>query len=123
MYGDSLELLDHAKGGNDTLISGPGNDQMWGDAATVAPTGADTFVFSLARINAPSPAIGHDQIMDFQPGQDHIELQGFSQVTNFDQVASHTTDTAQGSLITIDANNSILVTNDHNLTSGDFFFT
>jgi hypothetical protein len=32
-------------------------------------------------------------------------------------------DTAQGSLITIDANDSILVMNDHHLTSGDFFFT
>jgi len=43
--------------------------------------------------------------------------------SNFADVQSHTTDTAQGSLITIDATDSILVGNDHNLTSGDFIFT
>lgn len=126
MYGDGAQLLDHAKGGNDTLISGPGNDQMWGDAAIVAPTahtGADMFVFSLALIDQPSPSIGHDTIMDFQPGQDQIQIQGFENITNFADVQSHTTDTAQGSLITIDATDSILVGNDHNLTSGDFMFT
>src|SRR6185312_9210404 len=126
MYGDGAQLLDHAKGGNDTLISGPRDDQMWGDAAIVAPTaqtGADRFVFSLALIDQPSPSIGHDTIMDFQSGQDHIEIQGFENITNFADVQSHTTDTAQGSLITIDATDSILVGNDHNLTSGDFIFT
>jgi hypothetical protein len=126
MYGDGLRLLDHSKGGNDTLISGSGNDQMWGDAATIAPTaqtGTDTFVFSLALIHGTSPSIGHDTIEDFQPGQDHIQIQGFENVTSFADVASHTTDTAQGALITIDANDSILVANDHNLNSGDFFFT
>ena len=126
MYGDGLELLDHAKGGNDTLISGPGNDQMWGDAATVAPTaqtGADIFDFSLVKIGGASPAIGHDTIEDFQPGKDHIEIQGFENVTSFADVQSHTTDTPQGAMIAIDANDSILLANDHNLTASDFFFT
>ena len=105
-------------GGNDTLISGPNNDQMWGDAATVAPTattGADTFVFS-------SPN-AHDTIEDFQPGKDHIDLKGYEDITSFSQLAPHITDTTAGALITFDPNDSILVMNDHNLTSGDFFFT
>jgi len=118
MYGDGQELLDHARGGNDTLISGSGNDQMWGDAAIVAPTahaGADTFVFS--------PPNGHDTVMDFQPGQDHIELKGYVDITNFSQLAPHITDTAAGALITFDTNDSVLVANDHHLISGDFLFT
>jgi hypothetical protein len=91
---------------------------MWGDAVTVAQTaqtGNDTFVFS-----APN---AHDTIEDFQPGKDHIELKGYEDITNFDQLAPHITDTAAGALITFDPNDSILVANDHHLTSGDFFFT
>jgi Ca2+-binding RTX toxin-like protein len=114
MYGDGAALLDHAKGGNDTLISGKGNDRMWGDAATVAPTaqtGADTFVFS--------PPNGQDQIMDFQPGQDHIELKGFG-FNNFNDVASHIQDTPNGALITFDANDSVLIVGVHHLSASDF---
>lgn len=116
MYGDGASLLGHATGGNNTLISGAASDIMWGDAATVsstAKTGPNLFVFS--------PPNGHDSIMDFKHGQDHIELQGYA-FTSFNNIAGSITDTAQGSLVTFDANDSILVANDHHLTSGDFFF-
>jgi Ca2+-binding RTX toxin-like protein len=109
MYGDGQELLHQARGGNDTLISGSGNDQMWGDAtimATTAHTGADTFIFSN----------GHDTVMDFQRGQDHIELKGYVDITNFSQPLPHIIDTTAGSVITFDSNNSILVANDHHKT-------
>jgi Ca2+-binding RTX toxin-like protein len=118
MYGDGAALLDHARGGNDTLISGPNDDQMWGDAATVArtaTTGADTLVFS--------PLNAHDTIEDFQPGQDHIELQGYANIASFAQLMPFVTDTKAGALIAFDASDSILVVNDHHLTSGDFIFT
>jgi hypothetical protein len=118
MYGDGAALLDHATGGNDTLVSGPNDDQMWGDAATVARSairGADTFVFS--------PANGHDTIEDFQPGQDHIELKGYASITSFAQLHADITNTHAGALITFDANDTILVLNDHHLTQGDFIFT
>jgi hypothetical protein len=118
IYGDGAALLDHATGGNDMLISGLNDDEMWGDAATVARTaitGADTFVFS--------PTNGHDTIEDFQPGQDHIELKGYADITNIAQLMPYVTDTTTGALITFDANDSILVLNDQNLTSGDFIFT
>ncbi|MGY8706275.1 M10 family metallopeptidase C-terminal domain-containing protein [Bradyrhizobium sp. 18BD] len=53
-------------GGNDTLIGGPGVDILTGGA------GADTFVFAAGN---SSPAVGqHDQITDFTPGVDHIDL-------------------------------------------------
>ena len=117
LYGDGLELLGHAQGGNDTLISGAGADTMYGDAQTVAPgarTGADLFVFS--------PPNGQDQIMDFEPGKDHIELKG-SGFTSFQDLASHIQDTVAGSLISFDASDSILVANVHQLGAGDFVFT
>jgi Ca2+-binding RTX toxin-like protein len=116
MYGDGASLLDHATGGNNTLISGAANDIMWGDAATVSPTattGPNLFVFS--------PPNGNDSIMDFKPGLDHIELKAYG-FTSFNSVADLITNTAQGALITFDANDSILVANDHHLTSGDFIF-
>jgi Ca2+-binding RTX toxin-like protein len=114
MYGDGAELLDHSKGGDDTLISGTGNDQMWGDAAVVAPTaqtGADTFVFS--------PPNGHDTINDFQPGKDHIELDGFG-FGSFNDVANDIQYNANGALITFDPNDSIVVVGVNHLNASDF---
>ena len=51
---------------------GQHTDEMWGDAAVMgkrAKGGADDFVFS--------PNNGHDSIMDFAHGADHVELDGF----------------------------------------------
>ena len=59
--------------------------------------------------------------MDFQPGKDHIELQGFS-FNGFSDLASHVQDTSQGALITFDANDSVLVMGVHQLNPGDFLF-
>lgn len=62
-----------ARGGDDTLVGGASAaDTLWGDAAIVAPeahTGADLFVIGASR--------GHDVIMDFEPGRDHLLLTGF----------------------------------------------
>ena len=38
---------------------------------------------------------GHDVIMDFRPGEDHIDLQGFG-LTSFDQLAAKLQQTAAG---------------------------
>jgi len=114
IYGDGAELLDHAKGGNDRLISGIGDDRMWGDAAVVAPaaqTGADIFAFSSHN--------GRDSIMDFEPGKDHIELDGFG-FASFNDVAPLIQYTADGALITFDTDNSILVVGVNHLSAGDF---
>ena len=121
IYGDSHSLLDHAKGGDDTLVSLGVNDLMWGDAVVVAATaqtGNDTFLFD----RSAAANLGNDTIEDFEHGKDHIELLNYSGVANFGDLTSHITDTAGGSLITFDAQNTILVANVHQLTADDFVF-
>jgi hypothetical protein len=119
LYGDGAELLGHAKGGDDTIMgTSSAPDLMWGDAATVAATattGADLFVFQ--------PDSNHDQIMDFEPGKDRIELDGFS-FSGFADLASHFQTTADGVLISFDADNDVLVrgVTVAQLTAGDFVF-
>jgi hypothetical protein len=104
MYGDGQELLGNAHAGDDTLVSGQGSpDLMWGDAAVVGPNatrGDNLFVFA--------PQNGHDQIMDFQPGKDRIELDGFG-FSGFQDVAKLFQSTPDGALISFDANDDILV--------------
>ena len=104
MYGDGLELLGHAQAGNDTLVSGQGSpDLMWGDAATVGlqtTRGDNLFVFA--------PPNAHDEIMDFQPGKDRIELDGFG-FGSFQDLATHFQNTPDGTLISFDAADDILV--------------
>jgi hypothetical protein len=118
MYGDARVMADNAVGGDDTLISGRGADTMYGDAAVRGPhaaTGADLFVFS--------PLNGHDQIMDFEPGKDRIELQGFG-ITGFQDLASHFQASAGGVLVSFDANDDILVrgVTAAQLNANDFVF-
>jgi Ca2+-binding RTX toxin-like protein len=115
MYGDGAQLLDHASGGNDTLISAEGSDVIWGDASVVgrrAATGADLFVI---------PAGGHDQIMDFQPGKDHIELFSFA---SFQQLSPQLQDTGDGVLIAFGPNSDLLIrgVTAGQLSAGDFIF-
>jgi hypothetical protein len=98
LYGDGAELLGHARGGDDTLVGTTFMiDSMWGDAATIAATattGADLFIIH--------PDGGRDSIMDFEPGKDRIELDGFS-FTGFADLASHFETTTDGVLITFDS--------------------
>jgi hypothetical protein len=115
MFGDGAQLLDHASGGNDTLSSAEGSDTMWGDAPVVGPqaaTGADLFVIS---------AGGHDQIMDFQPGKDHIELFSFA---NFQQLSPELQNTGDGVLIALGPNSDLLIrgVTAGQLSVGDFIF-
>ncbi|CAN7647806.1 hypothetical protein LJR225_005083 [Phenylobacterium sp. LjRoot225] len=119
MFGDGSTLADHARGGDDVLISGHGDDVMWGDAAVVGPratTGADRFVFAQQN--------GHDQIMDFQLGKDHIELDGFG-FSGFEELAANFQTTSEGVLISFDADADILVRNVsvNQLHSADFILT
>jgi hypothetical protein len=115
MYGDGHALLGHSAGGDDTLSSHEGSDVMWGDAAEVGPharTGADLFQVT---------AGGHDQIMDFEPGKDRIEVFGF---TSFQELASHFEPTADGVLISFDVTDDVLLhgVSAAQLSAGDFLF-
>ena len=103
LEGDGDSLLDHAAGGNDSLLGGGGNDVLIGDAESVtghARCGADvldggpgddllygdgnpTFSdFSHVARGADTFVItkggGHDTIGDFQPGIDKVVLVGFT---------------------------------------------
>lgn len=76
LYGDSQYQQGSVIGGNDTLVSGTGNDTMWGDVTAVqgfSPStivgGADVFVFM--------PGAGNDTIMDFGVGADLIDLRAY----------------------------------------------
>lgn len=99
LIGDGDVMTDSAKGGADTLDGGDGNDWLYGDGRTSAATvsggadklyggagadhlmggggndlleggaGADWFVFA--------PGSGADEITDFTPGVDHIDLSAF----------------------------------------------
>lgn len=104
MVGDAQVLTDHADAGNDTLVSAAGtNDRMYGDAPEVGPnatTGRDVFVFG--------PGNGRDLIGDFEPGKDHIELRNFD-FDSIDAVLALVEPTAEGSVISFDAANSITI--------------
>jgi Ca2+-binding RTX toxin-like protein len=92
---------------NDTIAGGAGNDTMSGAA------GSDTFVFRT------SP--GQDVVTDFTPGADVLE---FRDGIFADAAAALAAATASGNntLITIDANNSVLLQNVSltNLHQSDF---
>jgi hypothetical protein len=120
LYGDGYELSGHAKGGNDRLISGTGDDEMWGDAFLVgdkAKTGADIFVFG--------PANGRDIIHDFEQGKDRIDLTAFanSGIDDFGDVLARTVAQPDGSLVITDVGgftgNSIVVVGVSSLTCDD----
>jgi Ca2+-binding RTX toxin-like protein len=117
LYGDALELRDQAVGGNDTLSSGAGSDRMWGDAAVVGPnarTGADLFIVT---------AGGHDQVMDFEPGKDVIELAGVG-VDSFQALSGQLQTTPDGVLISFNAIDDLLIrgVTASQLGAGDFLF-
>jgi hypothetical protein len=71
LVGDANTMSDHARGGDDRLISGPGDDLMFGDAREPltgdARGGHDTFVFP--------GMFGNDTVGDFRQGEDHLEFQ------------------------------------------------
>jgi len=126
-HGDAFFMFDNARGGNDTLISGPGTDHMWGDAQVIngvaasptAPTGtvitgADTFVFA--------PGNGNDDINDFrQSDHDKIDVRAYG----FHNIADMTI-TADGggnTKIAFDANDSVTlvgINDPHILHASDF---
>ena len=127
LYGDAeYHLAGNAICGNDRLVSGTGNDDMWGDIAyssngssaldfTRVTTGQDVFVFSANN--------GSDTINDFRHGEDKIELQGIG-LDSFDALMahSHLSQNNTDSVITF-GSNTITVIGVTELTAADFLFT
>jgi hypothetical protein len=62
--------------------------------------------------------------MDFHPGRDHIDLQGYG-FTNFSQVEALFQQTTSGLDIVFDASNGILLSgiNQSQVGAGDFVFS
>jgi hypothetical protein len=118
MYGDGFERLGAATGGGNTLVAGHMvDDVMWGDAAVVSSpvqAAANTFIFSAG--------IGHDTIMDFRSGTDHIDLEGLG-VSNFQQLSQLFQQTANGLDIVFNTSSSILLHGVSHVVAGDFVFS
>jgi hypothetical protein len=127
LYGDAkIHEAGNVLCGNDRMVSGTGNDDMWGDIAysgynsgpvdlTRVTTGQDVFIFSTNN--------GNDTIHDFRQGEDKIELQGIG-VDSFDALmaASHLSQNSMNSVITF-GDNTITVIGVTELTAADFLFT
>jgi Ca2+-binding RTX toxin-like protein len=90
---------------------------MWGGAATVSPHAlirANTFVFN--------QGIGHDTIMDFRSGVDHIDLEGFG-LSSFQQLEPLFHTTANGLDIVFNTSSDILLHGVSHVAAGDFVFS
>lgn len=130
LYGDAKILMPgNVICGNDRLISGAGNDAMWGDIAysfdenfggenlpvdlSRVTTGQDIFVFSANN--------GTDTIHDFRHGEDKIELKGIG-VASFEELMSNLQSGETNTVITFESN-TITVIGVTELTAADFLFT
>jgi Ca2+-binding RTX toxin-like protein len=103
-----------ARGGNDRLVSGTGDDQMWGDASSMAAGtvgGRDVFAFLFG-------SNGDDIVWDFEQGKDKIEIAGAP-----DGFAGLDIDETGGdSVIGMGGVNRITVKDVTDLTADDFLF-
>lgn len=83
LIGDAPEARGDVVGGNDRLVSGEGNDTMWGDFRYLfianATLGHDTFVFTANN--------GIDEIRDFKNGDDKIEISGMAGIDDFSDLS------------------------------------
>jgi len=97
----------YARAGNDRLIGGAGADTLTGGA------GDDVFVFG--------SGFGMDNITEFAPGHDVIELHD-GMFADFAAVMANAQQVGSDTVITYDANNKITLTgvNMTLLTSSDF---
>ena len=101
--------------GNDTFIGSNQADTMTGGG------GADTFIFQRDAVG--QVALGHDTIVDFAQGQDHVEIDA-SMFNGFADVQAHLAQVGADAVITFDAGNSITLHNvtAANLAASDFVF-
>jgi len=116
--GDSL----FGRGGNDTLDGGAGKDFLYGGAGNDTLTGGadqDAFIFQYSG-NGPVD-IGHDVVTDFTDGQDQIQVD-HTIFADFASVQSHMQQVGNDVVITVDANNSITLSNVNinSLSANDF---
>ena len=137
LYGDAYQMLGTSIGGNDRLVSGRGDDDMWGDAkfrsgiylgeasedewyenppeVDETTGGSDVFAFR--------PGNGDDTVHDFEPGKDVIEFRNFGlpwDPLDFDDLTI--VSTAEGCVIALGGGNSVTVLGVEELTGDDVRF-
>jgi hypothetical protein len=116
MFGDAETADGATVCGNDRLISGAGNDVMWGDAqyrAAGVTTGADRFVFL--------PGNGQDSINDFETGKDRIDLTAYATLGVHGLGDIVVSSLANGTLLSLPGGNTVTVMGSVPV-GGDFLF-
>jgi hypothetical protein len=124
LYGDAKFTDGKSGAGNDTLISGHGNDHMWGDFGgninqnvpyVNYSTGKDIFVFGENN--------GNDIIYDFQRGLDKIDLRSLGNMNSLDDftITSSLTQPSD-KVINLSDGNSITLIGVNDLSANDFMF-
>jgi Ca2+-binding RTX toxin-like protein len=109
----------HGEGGDDTLVGGDGNDTFAGGA------GEDRFV-----VLGSGEPFGLDEILDFQPGADAIELRGFAGLDDFGDLAGAIAEVGNDTVIDLSGafgaapgTAAITVADVLGLAAGDFVFS
>ncbi len=118
LYGDGYQAYENAWGGNDRLVSGTGNDYMWGDFQWIGADtkfGRDTFVFKTNN--------GQDKIFDFRSGEDKIEISGIAGLADFSQLQMQITVQGGASIIALGTDDTVTVIGVTNLQAQDFIFS
>lgn len=117
--------------GNDMIYGGDGNDTLIGGADngtanenTLSITGGD-LLYGMAGADVfgfQKASTGVDVIMDFQKGEDKIQLIGFSNANFNTTIKAHMYYTWEGAWIFLGNNQGIIVHGADNLTASDFSF-
>jgi Ca2+-binding RTX toxin-like protein len=115
LWGGGGDDVLYGRAGNDTLNGGTGSDVLFGNEGDDILTGDDVRLNGVSSYDGFYFGVGdgHDTITDFQAGvglTDVLYLSTALGVNSFDQVMSHATQTNQGVLISLSANESILLT-------------
>ncbi len=124
LYGDAKFTDGKSGAGNDTLISGHGNDHMWGDFGgninqnvpyVNYSSGKDIFVFGENN--------GNDIIYDFQRGLDKIDLRFLVDIDNINDLTITSSLTQPSDkVINLSDGNSITLIGVNELSANDFMF-
>jgi serralysin len=124
LYGDAKFTDGKSGAGNDTLISGHGNDHMWGDFGgninqnvpyVNYSSGKDIFVFGENN--------GNDIIYDFQQGLDKIDLRSLVDIDNINDLTITSSLTQPSDkVINLNDGNSITLIGVNDLSANDFMF-
>jgi Ca2+-binding RTX toxin-like protein len=107
-------------GGNDTLDGGEGDDTLEGGIGNDVLTGGagvDTFIYKQGD--------GNDQILDFDPFEDVLDLSGAANIHNFEELLGDSSQSGSDTVIDLGSGGSIVIDNFAigDLSPDDFAFS